>query len=121
MDQDVADRLSELSIFPTLKFAWDKPEIEDQVRQGIEYLRNAGIDLRHDVQFYVLTNYNTTHEEDLYRCRKLKEWGRTPLLCFMKGETLFPENWLGGPTESGCSGVATSRNMIDCRKQRDWR
>jgi len=89
VDQDVADRLSELSIFPTLKFAWDKPEIEDQVRQGIEYLRNASIDLRHDVQFYVLTNFDTTHEEDLYRCRKLKEWGTNPFVMLYEGGDSF--------------------------------
>jgi len=89
VDQDVADRLSELSVFPTLKFAWDKPEIEDQVRQGIEYLKKADIDLRHDVQFYVLTNFDTTHEEDLYRCRKLKEWGTNPFVMRYNGGDPF--------------------------------
>jgi len=89
VDQDVADKLSELSIFPTLKFTWDKPEMEDQVRRGIEYLRKADIDLRHDVQFYVLTNYDTTHEEDLYRCRKLKEWGTNPFVMLYEGGDSF--------------------------------
>lgn len=27
------------------------------------------------VSFFVLVGFDTTFEEDLYRCRKLKEWG----------------------------------------------
>lgn len=80
LDKEVAKRLAKLDVFPTLKFAWDDPKIESQVREGIEVLRDVGVDLRHNVQFYVLTNFNTTHREDLIRCRKLKKWGTNPFV-----------------------------------------
>jgi len=84
LDQDIANRLVELNHYKTLKFAWDHPEDEEQIKQGIEQLRRADMDLRNKTQFYVLTNFDTTHKEDLYRCRKLKEWGTNPFVMMFK-------------------------------------
>ena len=56
-------------------FAWDNLADEKRVFEGIETLKRAGFNVKHDVQFYVLSGYNTTFEEDLYRCEKLREWG----------------------------------------------
>jgi hypothetical protein len=59
-----------------IHFAWDRIETENEVRYGIELLKDAGFKLRdHKISFYVLVGFNTTFEQDLYRCRKLKEWG----------------------------------------------
>lgn len=80
MDQDLADRLGKLDYFKTLKFAWDHPEDQQHIEDGIYMLKDTDINLRSDVQFCVLVNFNTTHKEDLYRCRKLKEWGTNPFV-----------------------------------------
>jgi len=56
-------------------FAWDNLKDEKTVERGIQILKNTGFNLKHDIQFYVLSGYNTTFEQDLYRCEKLKEWG----------------------------------------------
>jgi len=58
-----------------IHFAWDNITDEKAVERGITLLKGAGFNLKHDVQFYVLAGYNTTFEQDLYRCEKLKEWG----------------------------------------------
>lgn len=58
-----------------IHFAWDNPKDEKIVERGIRILKDVGINVKHDIQFYVLCGYNTTFEQDLYRCKKLKEWG----------------------------------------------
>jgi len=74
MDKDIANRLSQLNIWGTLNFAWDFPRIEEDVRKGIKLLKEYGFNLR-KIGFYILTNFNTDHEEDLYRCEVLRTLG----------------------------------------------
>jgi hypothetical protein len=76
VDDEIAQRLSELTFAKKMmKFAFDQPKYEKQIIQGIETLKNAGVNIRQNVMFYVLTGYNTTPEEDLYRCNLLKKNG----------------------------------------------
>ena len=56
-------------------FAWDNITDESKVESGIQMLKDAGFDLNHKISFYVLVGYNSTFEEDVYRCNKLREWG----------------------------------------------
>lgn len=58
-----------------LHFAWDNVEEEKHIFKAINILKEIGFDLKHHVSFYVLCGYNTTFEQDLYRCQKLKEAG----------------------------------------------
>lgn len=75
LTKDVAERLAEIRWDGTMHFAFDNVADEKAVRKGIELLESVGVDLKHNVQFYVLVGYNTTQEEDKYRCRLLKELG----------------------------------------------
>lgn len=56
-------------------FAWDNLADEKAVERGIRILKDAGFNLKHDISFYVLAGFNTTFEQDVYRCNKLREWG----------------------------------------------
>ena len=58
-----------------LRFAWDNMNDEPAVISAINLLNDAGFNLKHDISFYVLVGFNTTFEQDLYRCNKLREWG----------------------------------------------
>ena len=58
-----------------IHFAWDNIEDEKYVFKAIETLKKVGFDLKHNISFYVLCGYNTTFEQDLYRCQKLREAG----------------------------------------------
>ena len=53
-----------------LHFAWDLPQIEDQVMKGIKILFDVGFK-PWNLMFYVLVGYNTSFEEDMYRVKKL--------------------------------------------------
>jgi len=75
LDHDIAERLKDIRWAKPMKFAWDNMNDEPAVIKGIETLEDAGINIRHNVHFYVLVGYNTTHEQDVYRCQKLKELG----------------------------------------------
>lgn len=56
-----------------LHFAWDLMEQSDAVLWGLSlYARLGGLDER-ERRVYVLTNYNTSIEEDLYRLYHLRE------------------------------------------------
>lgn len=73
--EEIATRLKQIKWDGIINFAWDNIGDEKKVLSGIEMLKQAGFNLKHHIGFYVLVGYNTTHEQDLYRCRKLKEAG----------------------------------------------
>lgn len=75
LDKEIAERLSELKFAKTIHFAFDKMEDKKAVLHGIQLLKDAEINLKQNVQFYVLVGYNTSHKEDLYRCNLLKKEG----------------------------------------------
>jgi hypothetical protein len=56
-----------------LHFAWDLPEQSDRVLRGLELYSKLGKMGMRERRVYVLTNFNTTTEQDLYRIYKLKE------------------------------------------------
>lgn len=58
-----------------IHFAWDNIADEKIIERGIRILENAGFNLNHDISFYVLAGFNTTFDQDVYRCNKLREWG----------------------------------------------
>ena len=82
-----------------LHFAWDNMEHEDVIMRGLLlYKRIAEPDSRKAI-VYILTNYNTTFEEDFYRVRKVIESGYSPdIRIFNKGTedvlTAFLQRWV---------------------------
>lgn len=57
-----------------LRFAWDNIRDEAAVKRGISLLRDAGYKIKlgsKTISFYILTNYNSTIQEDLYRINYL--------------------------------------------------
>lgn len=72
---EIAEQLKRIKWGGTIHFAFDTPGIADHVINGIQILKDAGIDCKHKVDFYVLVGYNTTPAEDLYRCNLLRSLG----------------------------------------------
>jgi hypothetical protein len=58
-----------------LHFAWDNIKDEEKIVSSVKLLKDAGFNLKHDISYFVLSGFNTTFEQDLYRCNKLKELG----------------------------------------------
>ena len=62
-----------------IHFAWDKMDQSEKVLRGLElYAKHGAIQDRRRRIVYVLTNYNTTMDENLYRIYKLRKMGFDP-------------------------------------------
>jgi len=75
IDMEIAQRLKELKFQKGMHFAFDSIKDEYAVKRGIAILKKAKIDIRSRVQFYVLVGFDTTQDQDKYRCRLLKSLG----------------------------------------------
>lgn len=77
MDQARADLIRAIKI-KMIHFAWDNPkeDLADQFQRVKDWLR---YDYRR-MGVYVLTNFNSSHEEDLYRVYSLRDLGFDPYI-----------------------------------------
>jgi len=57
------------------KFAWDRMEDEEVILKGFKEINRAGFK---GCTIYVLIGYNTTLEQDIYRCQKIHDLGHNP-------------------------------------------
>ena len=69
---EIAEQLKKIRWFKSIKFAWDNIHDEKEIMEGLQMLQDAGIALRSNVMVYVLTDFDTTLEQDIYRVNKLK-------------------------------------------------
>ena len=72
-----------------IHFAWDRPEedLEKQFRDVSAILKGKNKGLRNKVSAYVLTNFNSTHEQDLHRIQVLRECDIQPYVMIYRKET----------------------------------
>lgn len=79
LTSDLAEYIARIKPLKTLVFAYDSPKYTDAVKRGIDLLKNAGVDVRAKVQFYVYCDKSITGEyginSAIERCQRLKEWG----------------------------------------------
>lgn len=87
INEDNAKLLSNVNI-KTIHFAMDLPQNNDRVIQGLITYRkhNPHVDMR-NICIYVLTNYNTTFEEDYERVQKLQSIGLSPDIRIYRKDT----------------------------------
>lgn len=115
MNERMAELLAKLKP-EKIRFAFDDIKVEKKIVKGIKLLKSAGYDISfHNVMSYVLVGYNSTIEEDIYRCEllhglgvlsyvmvyegspkilhQLKKWSNT---YYMEGWREFPrfKDWL---------------------------
>jgi hypothetical protein len=60
-----------------IHFAWDRMIDEQIIIEGLKTLRRNKIS---GTRFYVLIGYNTTIEEDIYRCQKIVDYKQDPYI-----------------------------------------
>ena len=77
---EIAKKLRELNFEGMLHFAWDQMRDEKKVLEGIQILKEVGFDTRKETSIYVLTNCNTTKEQDIYRCGVLRDLDVNPFV-----------------------------------------
>ena len=74
---DIAKLLAQIDI-KMIHFAFDLMKNEKQLLKGLKIWGDISpVSRRHQI-VYILTNYNTTFEEDYYRVRKVRELGFNP-------------------------------------------
>ena len=79
MTDEVIDKIKQIKL-KMLHFAWDRDNQSDLIIRNLTAFKKAtGIDER-KARVYVLTNYETEFEFDLYRVYKLKEMGFDPFV-----------------------------------------
>jgi hypothetical protein len=77
MDYYIAEQIKRMKV-KMLHFAWDKMKDSEQIIKNLKIFKaQTNIDYR-KLTVYVLTNFDTTFEEDLYRIYTLKELGYDP-------------------------------------------
>ena len=72
-----ADQLNRMKI-KMMHFAWDNYEM--RTYEKLKHIRPLIDKPSRNIRVYVLTNFNTTHEQDLERVYKLKELGYDPFV-----------------------------------------
>lgn len=93
--EEVAKALAKVKTFNE-HFAFDYMKNEERIIQGLKlYSEIVG---KKGVQVYVLTNYDTTHAQDMYRIQKIKECGMMPyIMIYRKGTapaiTRYLQRW----------------------------
>jgi hypothetical protein len=79
MTDDVIDKIKQIRV-KMLHFAWDREKDSDIIiRNLIAFKKATNIDMR-KARVYVLTNYETDFDFDLYRVYKLREMGYDPYI-----------------------------------------
>lgn len=75
--------------YTKIHFAWDRPEedLEPQFRQVSCILKGKRKTLHGVVSAYVLTNFSSTHEQDLHRIQVLRECDIQPYVMIYRKET----------------------------------
>lgn len=82
--EGVEKLLSQIKV-KMLHFAWDNPE-QDLTKYFQNFKSKTDFDMRR-LRVYVLTNFDSTHEQDLYRIYKLREMGYDPYVMIYEKET----------------------------------
>lgn len=87
MNDEVIEKIKQIKI-KMIHFAWDRQKDEDKIITNLRAFKAAtNIDAR-KTRVYVLTNYETDFDYDLYRVYKLKELDYDPYIMIYKKEKL---------------------------------
>jgi len=95
LTDEIAEQLARIKFVEgKMRFAWDRLDLEERVKSGIEMLQDHGINTWRNVSFFILSGYTNpkTGEKipfckDVYRCNKLKEWRALPYIMPWEGGT----------------------------------
>ena len=92
VDKGIALMLNDMRV-KMIHFAWDNAD-EDLTASFVKFKQQTVLDERR-LRCYVLTNFDSTHEQDLYRLYKLREIGYDPyVMIYDKGNAPRPARLL---------------------------
>lgn len=77
LDDEKAQCLKRTNFEGKIHFAWDRIQDEGLIIQGLKILKKYKFN---NARLYVLIGYDTTEEQDLYRCQKIIDFGFDPYI-----------------------------------------
>lgn len=77
MTEEIAEAICKIKI-ETIHFAFDFMKNEAEIRRGLEIFKRVSNIRDREATVYMLTNYDTTIQEDLYRIREIIRLGYQP-------------------------------------------
>jgi len=87
MTEQKAEMLNQIKT-EKIHFAWDRFEDKDLVQPRFLKFREISRIHPHELQVYVLCNFNTTHDQDLYRVEWLRKNGFAPYVMIYNKQSL---------------------------------
>jgi hypothetical protein len=75
LNDEKADALKKTKWCGKLHFAWDRIQDESKIIRGLEILKAHKIN---NVHIYVLIGFDTSQDEDFFRCQKIVDFGFDP-------------------------------------------
>ena len=92
MDEEKAEAIKKTKWDGRIHFAWDRMRDEVLIKKGLEFIKPFKIASR----CYVLSGYDTTWEQDLYRCQILIDYDQVPYIMPFKdlGMTKQVKNYI---------------------------
>lgn len=85
--QEIAEKLAQIRKIECIHFAFDYMKNENAIVRGLKAAHDAlNLDIRKS-SVYMLTNFNTTFEEDLHRIRVIQSLGYMPDVRIYRKET----------------------------------
>jgi len=79
MTEEIAELIKKVKV-KMIHFAWDTDNMSDNIIRNLKSFKDQTQYSHRKLLVYVLTNYDTTFEFDLYRVYKLKELGYDPYI-----------------------------------------
>jgi hypothetical protein len=103
---EIAKALSEVKHLRRLHYAWDLMSFEKQIFKGLNLLSAFIKPNKH--MCFILSGYNTSFDEDMYRVNKLKEVGVRPYIMpynkeFHSLKQFYFTGWINGMYYTVCS------------------
>lgn len=74
LDDEKSEALKKTKFTKQIHFAWDQIKDDKAIVRGLNIAKKFNL----DAMVYVLMGYDTTFEEDLYRCQKIHDFGFDP-------------------------------------------
>lgn len=82
VDDEVVKVLADVDFHAGYRFAFDDSKLAHMIKDKCELLKEHGINIRHNVQFYVYLDNDSMYDDAVWRCRYLKELNTNPFVQF---------------------------------------
>lgn len=119
MSEEKAEYIKQMKI-KRIHFAWDKYEEKDLILPKFrKFKETTGWD-HHKMSVYVLTNFNTSHEQDLERIYTLREIGYQPYVMIYDKDKL-PRGHITRRLQRWCNMKAIFESGIRFEEYKQWK